>query len=108
MPIDFIVSPPVEHDESLVWKKLDIYGAFVGELSGTIGGLRETLLGGGFLGRPLADVSRVTVAHNQRLYLCDPQVLVECTVVKLTTPWGEERYIPADAFVAPPSAAAGG
>ena len=108
MSIDLIVSPPVEHDETLVWKKLDIYGAFVGELNGSLGQLRATLLGGAFLGRPLSDVSRVTVAHHQRLYLCDPQVLVECTVVKLTTPWGEERYIPADSFVLPPSAAAGG
>jgi hypothetical protein len=101
MSIDLIVSPPVEHDESLVWKKLDIYGAFVGELRGSVGGLRATLLAGGLLGRPLGDVGRVTVLHRQRLYLCDPQVLVECTMVKLSTPWGEERYIPADSFVPP-------
>ena len=101
MSIDLIVSQPVEHEDSVVWKKLDIYGAFVGEVRGSVGGLRTSLLAGGFLDRPLRDIGKVSVLHNQRVYLCDPQVLVECTVVKLSTPWGDERYIPVDSFAPP-------
>jgi hypothetical protein len=76
------------------WRKIDQYGAFAGTFHGTYDALRSFLLDGGDRDRELWDVAKVTKRDNERVYLCDPQLLIECTVVKLTTPWGDERYIP--------------
>jgi hypothetical protein len=84
----------IADDEVIEWKKLDYVASFNGEFRGTIQDLRAEVLGRGFLGRPLDDVARVTVDHHRRIYLCDPQELVECTIVTMTTPWGLDRYVP--------------
>ena len=80
------------------WQKIDQYGAFAGEFRGTYDALRSSLLGGGALGRVLHDVAKVTKRDREQVYLCDPQLLVECTLVKLSTPWGDERYIARDSI----------
>jgi hypothetical protein len=81
-------------DEVIEWKKLDYVASFNGDFRGTINDLKADVLGEGFLGRPLHDAAKVTVDHHKRVYLCDPQELVECTMVTLTTAWGLDRYIP--------------
>ena len=80
------------------WRKIDQYGAFAGEYKGSYEALRSFLLGAGPLGRGLWDVAKVTEPRRERLYLCDPQLFVECTVVRLMTPWGDERYVVEDSI----------
>jgi hypothetical protein len=89
-----LVTRAIGDDEEIDWMKLDYVAAFNGNFHGTIRQLTADIVGGGFLGRPLRDAGKVTVEHHKQVYLCDPQELVECTMVTLTTPWGLDRYVP--------------
>jgi hypothetical protein len=89
-----LVTRAIGDDEVIEWKKLDYVAAFNGDFRGTIKELKASVLGGGFLGRPLLDAAKFTVEHHRQIYLCDPQELVECTLITMTTPWGLDRYIP--------------
>ena len=94
MPLRPTVIDPVDEDVEINWKKLDYTGAFTGDYHGSLAQLRAHLQDGGSLNRPLYDVSDVKECPKTKVYLCDPQELVICTVVTLLTPWGEDRYIP--------------
>lgn len=78
------------------WRRIDHLGAFTGEFYGSIDQLSTHLLQANQLGRSLWDVADVSVTDHTELYLCDAYLLVECTVVSLVTPWGTDRFVPAD------------
>ena len=89
-----LVTRAIGDDERIDWMKLDYVAAFNGTFNGTIRELTADVVGGGSLGRPLRDAAKVTVEHHRQIYLCDPQELIECTLVTMTTPWGLDRYVP--------------
>ena len=90
------VTRPVRQGEALRWCKIDHLGGFAGDFFGSIEQLETSLLQANLLDRSLWGVAEVTVVDRQQVFLCDAQVLVECTVVTLKTPWGDERFVPAD------------
>ena len=87
---------PVGRTEAIRWRRIDQWGAFAGEFYGSIDQLSTHLLAANALDRSLWDVAQVSVADHTELYLCDADLMVECTVVSLLTPWGNDRFVPAD------------
>jgi hypothetical protein len=79
-------------EDQVTWAKLDPFGQVTGKpFVGDVDGLVK------FARKGVADLATFTQKDDFRYYDHPTGRVITCTVVTMTLPWGEYRFIPEDA-----------